>query len=166
MAEMILSFEPFRAESILVPAPWRAWLLPLPTFPIPASTLLHDGLTPYRKLVERLRHTFITDLRLEHNVLVQAWKLSGTDAAEAMQAHQKTWPFDFALGIWPDRLPPRGGTKTPFRTLPPPSFARKSPPCPRTACCTSPVRPISVSKVPGRCLAPEPRLKSSPRPRF
>ena len=86
--------------------PWQCALLPVPEFPLQAA---------YATAVERFFFSLGSLLtgaqKLNHQILLQTWKLGPETGTPTLSAHRKAWRAQLGLGIWPDRNPPQGWTE-------------------------------------------------------
>ena len=90
-------------EVIAAPQPWRAWLLPLPSLPMPQDRfqVYQEGLRTFAEEVGR-------SLPMREALGLQLWKLSGKHGGDLLQRHLDRWKADLGFGIWPNRPAPTG----------------------------------------------------------
>ena len=89
-----------------VPKPWSAWLLPVCEFPLTPQLF-----APYASFFSLLHQRLLKDAGMEHNVLLQTWKLGSKTGTAILDEHAAEWSLDIGMGIWPDREPPQGWTE-------------------------------------------------------
>jgi hypothetical protein len=96
-------------QSVPVPEPWTAAVIPVSAFPVPEDERLRlrEGLAEWCALVAGTNElTATTWLQMNHMHLDQG--------APKLSTNGRTWLPMTGLGIWPDREPPRLWTKADF----------------------------------------------------
>jgi hypothetical protein len=87
------------------PAPWEAALIPIESFPLNAEK--NSSVISFLRIFSAL---LVKSLQLEHEVLLQVWKLGPGTGSEVIDEHGADWRPTLGIGIWPDRQAPRAWT--------------------------------------------------------
>jgi hypothetical protein len=106
LTELTVSHEPTIDIQVLpAPEPWKAWLFPLPAFPLP-----DEHVEAYRAAMLHFAERIAAPHNWNEALALQLWKMSGKHGGDVLQQHMDQWPSDLGFGVWPNRPAPIGWT--------------------------------------------------------